>query len=158
MERISKHFTYQEMVFSDYATRHGIDNTPGHYEYANLTQLVENVLDPLREHIESPIIVTSGYRCPELNRRIGGSKNSQHTKGQASDIKAVGWTASDLFELLRQNPDAFPTDQCILEFGRWVHVSYASADDNRGEYLIAKRRDGRTVYLKSDMHSENVWW
>lgn len=123
-----KYFTIEELTKSPTAKRKGIDNTPNAEVKKNLTALVDNVLDPLREAWGAPIIVTSGYRCGKLNRAIGGAKASQHMKGQAADIRTVSDKPADnkkLFELIQKLK--LPYDQLIDEFGyNWVHVSYSS--------------------------------
>ena len=81
-----KYFTISELLKSDTATKHGIWNGATKEAEENLRSLVENVLDPLREAYGKPIRVTSGYRCPKLNRLVGGSPNSQHMRGEAADI------------------------------------------------------------------------
>lgn len=84
-----KHFTMQELASSATAERKGIDNTPDQKAAAALTVLVANVLDPLRDAWGKPIVVNSGYRCPKLNRAVGGVARSQHTKGEAADIRTL---------------------------------------------------------------------
>lgn len=123
-----KYFTIEELTKSPTAKRKGIDNTPNAEVKKNLTALVDNILDPLREAWGAPIIVTSGYRCGKLNRAIGGAKASQHMKGQAADIRTVSDKPADnkkLFELIQKLK--LPYDQLIDEYGyNWVHVSYSS--------------------------------
>ena len=132
-----KHFTLHELTKSATATRWHIDNTPNKTVRANLNALVNYVLDPLREAWGAPIIVTSGYRCPQLNRTVGGAINSQHTKGQAADIRTVGDTPDEnrrLFNLIISLQ--LPFDQLIDEHGyNWIHVSYAPS--HRREILHA---------------------
>ena len=121
-----KYFTFAELTRSATAQAKGIDNTPPVEVKVALKMLVDNVLDPLRERWGSPIIVTSGYRCPRLNQVVGGAKHSQHMKGEAADITA-GTVAKNiqLFELLRSS--GLPFDQLIDEKGyRWLHVSYGA--------------------------------
>lgn len=122
-----KYFTLKELTRSVTAKNKGIDNTPGEAEKNNLIALVENVLDPLREAWGQPIIITSGYRCPALNRAVGGSATSQHVTGEAADIRTVSDTVEDnkaLYELIRVLN--LPIDQCINEYGYdWIHVSYS---------------------------------
>ena len=122
-----KYFTLKELTRSVTAKNKGIDNTPGEVEKNNLIALVENVLDPLREAWGQPIIITSGYRCPALNRAVGGAAASQHVKGEAADIRTVSDTIEDnkaLYELIRVLN--LPIDQCINEYGYdWIHVSYS---------------------------------
>lgn len=133
-----KYFTITELTKSATASRRGIDNTPSSTIKANLTELVDNILDPLREAWGSPIIVTSGYRCQQLNKAVGGAKSSQHVYGQAADIRTVSDKPSDnkkLFDLiLKLN---LPYDQLIDEYGyNWIHVSYSPR--NRKQILHIK--------------------
>lgn len=133
-----KYFTIRELTASATAARKGIDNTPDNVARANLTSLVANILDPLREAYGKPIIVTSGYRCPKLNKAVGGAAKSQHMKGQAADIRTVSDTVEDnreLFNLIIKL--RLPFDQLIDEYGyNWIHVSYAPA--NRRQVLHIK--------------------
>ena len=122
-----KFFTLRELTKSDTAISKGIKNVPSKSEEANLIVLVENILDPLREAYGKPIIVTSGYRCEELNRLIGGSKTSQHRSGQAVDIRTIIDTPEEnkkLYDLIIKLN--LPFDQLIDEHNfDWVHVSYS---------------------------------
>lgn len=133
-----KYFTIDELCKSSTAAQRGIDNTPTAEARKNLTELVERVLDPLREKWGAPITVTSGYRCPKLNAAVGGAKTSQHLLGQAADLSTGSKAKNkDLFNLLRAS--GLPFDQLIDEKGyQWVHVSYGPR--NRREVL---RYDGR---------------
>lgn len=81
-------FTIKELTRSTTAEARKIDNTPTPEAEANLTELINKVLDPLRRAYGKPITVTSGYRSPRLNAAVGGVKTSQHRKGQAADITA----------------------------------------------------------------------
>ena len=127
-----KYFTLDEMIHSDTADRLGIDNSPTCDAIQCIDDLVTNVLDKLRDEWGRPIVVTSGYRCKELNVAIGGARNSQHLKGQAADI------ISDDFEEFRRfvrrwcKDNEF--DQCIFEHGgckQWVHISYVEGRNRR---------------------------
>ncbi len=143
-----KYFTINELTKSPAAIRLGINNKPTAEITAALERLVKNVLDPLREAWGAPIIVTSGYRSPKLNKAVGGAANSQHCYGQAADIRTV----SDLPEDNRRLRDLLiklnlPYDQLIDEFGcNWLHVSHR-ASGNRGQLLTAKRQGGKTIYI-----------
>lgn len=121
-----KHFTMNEMTRSATARRKGINNSPSPQVAQSITALVEKILDPLREAWGQPIIVSSGYRCPKLNKLVGGAANSQHTLGQAADIHTVSDKPADnkrLFELIQRL--RLPFDQLIDEYGyNWIHVSY----------------------------------
>lgn len=122
-----KYFTIEELTRSDTATAKGIDNTPTPEIKANLERLVDKVLDGLREIYGKPITVNSGYRCPELNKAVGGSKTSDHMNGFSVDITASCKKENAiLFQIIKDN---FDFDQLIWEKGNseypdWVHVSY----------------------------------
>lgn len=122
-----KYFTIKELTKSSTAEAKGINNTPTPEIKANLERLVEKVLDPLREKYGKPIIVNSGYRCPELNKAVGGSKTSDHMNGFSADITASSKKENAiLFQIIKDN---FDFDQLIWEKGNseypdWVHVSY----------------------------------
>ena len=134
--QLSEHFSLAEFIFSQTAARNGIDNTPSPKTIANMKRLCAQVLEPLRAHVQQPIRVSSGYRCPELNRRIGGAPESQHIKGEAADIVVAGWTPRQLCDWIHANCDY---DQVIEEYGRWTHVSLNSSSANRRIYLNATR-------------------
>lgn len=148
-----KYFTLSELTKSATAKRLGIDNTADASIRANLTALVENVLDPLRVRWGMPIIVTSGYRSTALNKAVGGAVNSQHTKGMAADIRTVSDSRADNMRLLRCLLNSgIVFDQVICEYpdaqGRpdWIHVSFNKVG-NRKNRLTAVRKNGRTVYV-----------
>lgn len=130
-----KHFTLRELIKSDTAIRKGIKNVPNKQEEQNLTALVDKILDPLREAYKKPIIVTSGFRCEELNRLVGGSKTSQHRTGQAVDIRTISDTPEEnkkLYDLIIKLN--LPFDQLINEYNfDWVHVSFS--EKNRKQIL-----------------------
>lgn len=144
MTRLTRNFTLDELVLSDYAIRNDLDNTPNDEQIENLRILCFNVLQPLREVLGKPVIVTSGYRSPVVNKAIGGATTSQHIKGQAADIHVPEMSIQELYDFIKAN---LPFDQLIQEFGRWVHVSY-NASSNRRECLYAVRENGTTVYKK----------
>lgn len=126
IEKAMKYFTINELCRSETARKHKIDNTPSEAIIANLTALVDNILDPLREAWGRPIIVTSGYRCEALNKLVGGVPTSQHKQGQAADISAGSIEDNKkLFDLAIKLK--LPFDQIIDEYGyKWVHISYSS--------------------------------
>lgn len=130
-----KHFTLRELIKSDTAIRKGIKNVPNRQEEQNLNALVDKILDPLREAYGKPIIVTSGFRCEELNSLIGGSKTSQHRTGQAADIRTIVDTPEEnkkLYDLIIKLN--LPFDQLIDEYNfDWVHVSFS--EKNRKQIL-----------------------
>ena len=123
-----KHFSISELTASATALREGIDNRPSKCAYHLLHVLVDQLLDPIREAWGEPIVVSSGYRCKELNTLIGGVKNSHHMLGCAADIIA-GNKADNrrLFNLIQQmqQKGKIRFTQLILEGdGRWIHISY----------------------------------
>lgn len=133
-----KYFTISELTRSATALRKGINNEANSVIKSNLTALVEHVLDPLREKWGQPIIVNSGYRCPALNKAVGGAVNSQHTKGEAADIRTVSDSRSDNMKLLKCLLNSgIVFDQVISEYvdaqsrPSWIHVSYKKNGGNR---------------------------
>ena len=143
--QLSKHFKLSEFTKSQTAARLGIDNTPPEEIIPKLTFLCSQILEPLREKIDKPIIVTSGYRCVELSKAIGSSEKSQHCKGEAVDIEALGMSTLNLAEMIINH---FDFDQCILECytpgdmnSGWVHVSLTSGE-NRKEVLTYSKEKG----------------
>ena len=147
---LTKNFTLSEMVKSETALRHGMDNTPGEAEIENLKQLAEKVLQPVRDAYGKGVKVNSGYRHPEVNAKVGGSKTSDHCKGQAADIEIPGVANADLAKWITENLDF---TQVILEFytpgipdSGWVHVSY-DPENLKKQVLTATKQNGKTVYL-----------
>lgn len=129
-----KYFTIKELTRSDTARRMGIDNSPPANAVTALHALVDHVLDPLREAWGGPIRVNSGYRCPELNKAVGGTPTSQHQRGEAADI-TVGTRRGNRQLLALMKQMKLPVDQCIDEKGcRWIHVSHR-AGHNRRMYM-----------------------
>lgn len=125
-----KYFTLNELTRSDTASRMKIDNTPTAEAVKNLTALVDNVLDPLREMYGKPIYISSGYRCQRLNKAVGGVAGSQHKTGQAADINQRSREENArIFKLIEEN---FDFDQLLWENGgQWVHVSFRADGKNR---------------------------
>lgn len=120
---LTKNFTLAELTYSSTAKARGIDNTLPPYLMRNAQALTER-LQLIRDTLGAPITISSGYRCPELNKAVGGSKTSQHLLALAADIRAKGYTAQELFELIAGSNFGF--DQLILEkIGgkEWLHIS-----------------------------------
>lgn len=143
--QLSDHFQLSEFTRSETASRYGIDNTPGDAEIAALRALCLNVIEPIRTHFGVPITISSGYRSPEVNRRIGGSSSSQHMKGEAADLNVWGVNVTEVFDWIVFY-SGLEFDQCIHEFGSWVHISYTERNQNRYMALNAYRHGGRTRY------------
>lgn len=147
---LSANFTLKELTDSDTAKKKGLDNTPTLQVIENLTTLAEKVLQPVRDHYGKSVKVNSGYRSPEVNASVGGSKTSDHCKGQAADIEITGVANGDLAQWIASN---LKFTQVILEFytkgipdSGWVHVSY-DPDNLKCQTLTAVKQDGKTVYL-----------
>jgi len=129
---ITRDFCLEEFQFSAVATIFSLDNTANADAIINLTYLCINVLQPLRDAIGAPVLVNSGYRCKELNKRVGGAENSQHMYGQAADITVIGSYNSIVQAINAQN---IVYDQLITYPARnFVHVSY-SKTTNRMQRL-----------------------
>lgn len=120
-----KYFTIKELCKSTTAEQLGIDNSPNSEIVNNLKQLVEYVLDPLREGYGKPIHVNSGYRCPALNKAVNGSKTSHHMIGLAADITVGSAAKNKILFNLAQELD-LPFDQLIDEKNfSWIHISFS---------------------------------
>ena len=125
MQIKSDYFTLDEFTISQDAVRFGIQNIPTQENVDNIQFLCLKILDPLRNKIGKPIVISSGYRSPELNKKIGGAIEppSQHIFGKAADIIIPGMTAKQTMDYILTNTK-LPFDQIILEFGAWVHISF----------------------------------
>lgn len=145
-----KHFTIEELTNSDRARELRIDNTPDKDSIERLTTLIVEALDPARELLGKPIMVTSGYRCSELNSKVGGQPNSQHTKGEAADLQC--YNNKYLFDIIREN---LTFDQIILEtkdlfdkngnktgVKEWVHISYRKGKNRK---QVLRMHNGKTI-------------
>ena len=151
--KLSDNLSLAEATKSVTALRNGIANTPTVEHLIALKEVAKNIFQPCRNHFGKPLAVTSGYRSEELNDLIGGSKKSQHSKGEALDLDAQvfgGFTNRELFLFIK---DHLTFDQLIGEFPddmgefAWVHYSY-KAEGNRGEVLVAYKENGKTRYKK----------
>ena len=140
-------FKLVQFIESDTARRKGIDNTPPPEVISRLEELYKRVLVPVAKLLEADILVTSGYRCKELNKAIGGAAKSQHVKGEAADFKVlkngVYIANDDIYQRIRAS--SIPYDQLIDEFSTWIHVSTASIP--RKQALKARKQGGRNVYI-----------
>jgi len=146
---LTPNFTLEEMTASQTAVRNGIDNTPGDQVKTNLYNLCNDVLEPLRVEV-GPVKIDSGYRSPLVNRAVGGVASSQHCLGQAADTVAYQMSLKDYYTKVKElvKTGKLIIDQCIFEFGSWVHISYVKGGNNRKEFLIASRQNGRALYTK----------
>jgi zinc D-Ala-D-Ala carboxypeptidase len=129
---LTPHFTVEEFERSTTARVMEIDNRLPEHLVPAVKALCENVLEPLRSLVGRPVSVTSGYRCEKLNTAIRGALRSQHTKGEAADIRVAGMSVEDLASHVLESANGY--DQVILE-PSWVHVSWKSPEKNRMQVL-----------------------
>jgi len=150
--QLTRDFWLSEFTKSQAADRGGIDNTPGDAEIENLRILCEEFMQPLRDLLNGPIMINSGFRSYHINALVGGSETSAHRTGQAVDFEAPSLTTPQLAEFVLSSGLDF--DQLILEFynpddgpySGWVHVAYRKGK-NRMQVLTATRASGKTKYL-----------
>ena len=123
---LSANITLAEMT----ANNHGFTNQPGQMELLALEAWAENIGQPIRDHYGLPLHINSGFRCPALNKKVGGAANSQHMKGEAGDIWVEGVRNDDLWRFITGSK--LPFDQCVAEYlsksdgtKGWIHVSFA---------------------------------
>lgn len=148
--KLTNNFTLSEMTKSDTALRLNMENKPNGEQEKNLRVLCEKVLQPVRDHFGKGVKVNSGFRHPDVNAKVGGSKTSDHCKGMAADIEIPGVANGDLAQWI---VDTLDFRQVILEFytpgvpdSGWVHVSF-NPEDNKKQVLTAVKQEGKTVYL-----------
>lgn len=140
--QLSKNFTLSELTRSQTASRLGINNVPNAQVIANLRILCENILQPVRDNYGLPVVVSSGYRSPELNRKIKGSRTSQHMTGHAVDFEVPTVENLQVANWIKSN---LSFDQLILEFwtggnSGWIHCSYVSPEKNKKQLLTINSR------------------
>ena len=147
--KLSENFSLIELTKSQTAERKSIDNTPSPTHQDNLKLLCTHILQPVRDHFERVVSVSSGYRSEELCIAIGSKITSQHAKGQAADFEIYGLSNKELADWIHKNLDY---DQLILEYWKkedpnsgWVHCSF-NLQGNRKQYLKAYKENGSTKY------------
>lgn len=140
--QLTEHFKLSEFTRSSTADKYGFKNTPNENQITNLKALCENVLEPLRQHFNVPIVISSGFRCPKLNALVGGATNSQHKTGEAADIHIPDEeTGMRWFLWLKDN---VPFHQLIWEKStpssthHWIHVSYKQTGINKQQVIQNK--------------------
>ena len=143
--RLSPNFSLSELVYSETAEKQGIDNTPPPEILENLKRLAAG-LEAVRALLGAPLGISSGYRCAALNEAVGGSGASQHLQGLAVDFDCPAFgTPLEIARAIQQSGLEF--DQCILEYGRWVHLSFSDAP--RGRML--------TIYDDKEGYVAGLW-
>ncbi len=118
-----------ELVKSNIAKRNKIDNTPDSLSLQCMHNLINYCLQPIRDRLGKPMIITSGYRCPELNKKVGGVSTSQHTKGQAVDFYVKDMTMQQVIDFIKKSGVEF--DQLINEYNKWVHISFVKGKNRK---------------------------
>ena len=121
-------FKISELIHSDTAVAYKINNMPDINSLDCMLDLICDCLQPIRDKLGKPMIITSGYRCSALNRAVGGVTSSQHTKGQAVDFHVNGMTIKEVIDFVIKS--GVPFDQLIRENG-WVHISYRKNNNRR---------------------------
>ena len=143
---LTEHFSLAELLFSEYAVRHHIDNTPTDEIAANLQTLAEG-LERARLVLNRPMVISSGYRCPKVNSAIGGSRGSFHMKGLAADFRVPGLTIADACTILDRAKWQIQYDKLILEYGRWIHLQFPDVEmaPRLTSYIITDSRGYREL-------------
>ena len=146
MTRLTPHFTLEEFTFSQTAARKGIDNTPHEGILDNLC-ILANGMEDVRNLLNAPIHVSSGYRCPELNDLLGSKRTSQHTQGLACDFTSNAYGSPQIIFADIITSD-IPFDQLILEFDRWIHISFVEDGGTPRKQALIINGEGAMIYQK----------
>lgn len=125
-------FKMSELIYSEKAIENNINNMPDINSMDNMLDLIFHCLQPIRNLIKKPMIITSGFRNPIVNRLVNGKENSQHKTGQAADFIIKGMTPAQIVDVIRKSNIDY--DQLINEYDSWVHISY-NKGKNRKEVL-----------------------
>lgn len=144
-----KYFTIEELCYSDTAKTHKIDNTPTEEIIENLTEFTNEVLDKLREVWGSAIKVNSGFRCEELNKKVGGSKTSSHVKGYAADLVPVNGDIDGLVKCAIELSKTLNFDQIIDEYSgkkHWLHIGYKNLKGQQRKQ-VKGYKDGKYYFI-----------
>lgn len=146
MTYLTPHFSLEELTLSQSAQRMGIDNTPSSDDLANLQRLAAT-MEKVRALLnDKPILISSGFRCPEVNSAVGGARASAHCKGLAVDFTCPGYgSPRDIVALLRRYMGELEIDQLIHEFDAWVHLGLR-AGEARCQCLTINRH-GTSVFV-----------
>lgn len=139
---LSENFTLEEMIASETAARHNIDQTPSNEVLMNLRRLAL-FLEDVRKLLDKPIHINSAYRSPLANEAVGGKKTSQHCRGTAADIKIKGMTPDQVVRTIVKS--GLQYDQVIREFDSWTHISIPNGKDiaPRKQALIIDKKGTR---------------
>ena len=144
---LTEHFDLAELIRSDYAIRHDINNMPTDPEVANNLVTLAEGLERVRAVLGRPVIVTSGYRCEAVNRAIGGASNSDHMRGLAADFHVGGMSPYDVCRALLKHPDIGWS--ALIYEGGWTHVAFPEdGHEPQRMVLTAHFTNGRATYTK----------
>lgn len=122
-------FKISELIKSETAIKHKLNNTPDINSLDNMLDLIHYCLQPIREKIGKPMIISSGYRSEKVNKLVGGAPNSQHLKGQAADFQVKEMTPAQIINIIKNSNIEY--DQLINEYDRWVHVSFVKGKNRK---------------------------
>ena len=122
-------FSISELIYSDIAKKSNINNFPSEKELNNILELIFYCLQPIRNLIQKPMIITSGYRCKKLNELVNGAKNSSHLRGCAADFIVKEIPIKDIVEIISNSNISF--DELINEYDKWVHISFVKGKNRR---------------------------
>ena len=143
--KLSKHFTLKELTRSQTASRHGIDNTPNEEQIENLKTLTKG-LELVRTKLDNnPINISSGFRCQDLNTRLGSKRTSRHTLGLAADFTCDRYDdVNGVFTVLADSSIEF--DQLILEYDSWIHISFPKEGEKPRKQIFIIDKQGVRAY------------
>lgn len=143
--RLSEHFTLEEMTRSQLAARHGIDNTPNDMQLENLKTLAKG-MELVRTKLDSlPIIISSGFRCEDLNDLLGSKRTSAHIAGLACDFTCDRYShVGRVFEVLAES--SIPYQQLIYEYSSWIHVAFPPEGEEPRRQTLVIDREGARIY------------
>lgn len=126
---MSLNFKISELIHSDTAVRANINNMPDINSLDYMLDLIVYCLQPIRDKIGKPMIITSGYRNSTVNYLVDGVDTSQHTKGQAVDFTVKDMTVKEVIEFIKKSGVEF--DQLINEYNKWVHISFVKGKNRK---------------------------
>lgn len=141
--KIGDNFSLYEFEESQVATRYGYDNSIPKKYIPNVRKLVKSILQPLRDELESPLHISSGYRSAKVNVKVKGSKNSAHLKALAADIWTPKLSPRELTQLIVDLD--LPYDTVIHEFGKWTHVACSEAKKKPRKRILTAHKIGNNV-------------
>lgn len=148
IENLSKNIHFLEMIETNHKNIYKSNLSCGRHPAVvrNLKALAQDILQPIRDNFDSPIIITSGYRCPQLNKKVGGSNNSQHLYGEAADFHVKGVDNLETFIWITCSSNLI-YGQAILE-PSWIHISFPKMYKDLKSNLVAEKKDNITTYRK----------